>query len=135
ISLGITIKEDNTASVSGGLLVQLLPDALEEDIVYLESKTAVLKNFSQLLKQYERLEDLLDYLFDHKVTILETLPVTYACHCSKEHFSRGIATLGAEEIDKIIHEDHQAEIICHYCKTPYLYNIDDLESIKKGLKK
>ncbi|MGD9886871.1 MAG: Hsp33 family molecular chaperone HslO [Bacilli bacterium] len=135
VSLGITIKEDNLASVSGGLLIQLMPDAKEEDIIFLESKTKILSNFSSLLNENESLENILTTLFGNQFTVLDNIKTKYACHCSKEHFSHGIATLGKTEIDNIIKEDKQAEIICHYCKTRYLFNEEELENIKKGLAK
>ncbi|MGD9605404.1 MAG: Hsp33 family molecular chaperone HslO [Bacilli bacterium] len=135
ISLGVTIQEDNTALVNGGFLIQLLPDATEEDIAYLENIPDLYTNFSDLLIKHEKLEDILGKLFDNHFTVLESIDVKYACHCSKDQFARGIATLGKAEIDKIIEEDHQAEIICHYCKTRYVYNEEELQAIKKGITK
>ncbi len=135
ISLGTSIKEDNTAEASGGLLVQLLPNALDEDIDYLESKIPSFYNLSKLLKEKDNCEDILKELFDYDVTILESINVSYSCPCSKENFSRGIATLGKEEIDKIILEDKQAEIICYYCKTRYVFDEKELLEIKEGATK
>jgi len=133
-SLGVIMKEDNTADVCGGLVVQLMPDAKEEDIVFLESKTSLLSKFSQLLTEYN-IEEILKLLFEDDYTILENMPVEFYCDCNRSKFQRGIASLGKEEIQDIIDTVGHAEVVCHYCKEQYVYNEQDLKDIKKGLKK
>jgi len=134
-AMGILMKEDNAAEVCGGIIIQLLPNALEEDIVFLESKAKILESMSKLLKENATLEDILKLIFGSDFVILESLPLKFHCSCSKEHFESGLATLGAKELDAMITEDGQAEIICHYCHKQYLFSKEELETIRKGLKK
>lgn len=135
VALGTIMNEDNTCKVSGGMIIQLMPDALESDIVYLENKYTVLNNFSNLLNTYDNLEDILKLVFEDSFQIIDTLDVRFHCGCSKEQFLSGIATLGGEEINDIIEKDGQAEVVCHYCNTKYLYTKDELTNLVKGLKK
>ena len=134
-AMGILMKEDNTAEVCGGIVIQLLPNALEEDIVFLESKAKLLESMSKLLFENKTLEDILKLVFGSDFVIMESLPLKFHCSCSKEHFGSGIASLGPKEIDAMITEDGQAEIICHYCHKRYLFSKEELETIRKGLKK
>ena len=133
-SLGIIMNEDNTCEVCGGILIQLLPNATEEDITFIESKSTILESMSQLLKQHENLEEILQLLFKDDYRILETKSLRFYCECSKEKFARGIASLGIDEIQSIINEDEKAEVICHYCKEQYIYTKEDLEELIGGIK-
>ncbi|MCK9536180.1 MAG: Hsp33 family molecular chaperone HslO [Bacilli bacterium] len=133
-SLGIKIKENNTSEVSGGIIIQLMPKATEDDILLIERKEKQLSSLSELLLKHHNLEDIMTELFPNNHRILSTMPISFKCHCSKNSFARGIATLGITEINNIIEEDGKAEVVCHYCHAIYNFNIQDLEIIKKGLK-
>jgi molecular chaperone Hsp33 len=93
-----------------------------------------LKEMSRLLLRHERLEDLMETLFKGNFQILETIPAVFKCPCNKESFARGIATLGAEEIEDIIETDGKAEVVCHYCRSAYNFDKDELKNIKEGLR-
>jgi molecular chaperone Hsp33 len=133
-SLGSVIKEDNTCSLCGGIIIQLMPDAREEDIEFLEFKTPILSSFSGLLAENEDLENILKLIFGDDYEILDKMNVRYHCACSKDKFARGIASIGKAEIRNIIETDGQAEVICHYCKNQYIYSKEELEQIEKESK-
>lgn len=135
ISLGVKISEDNMPEICGGIIIQLMPQASEEDILYIENKEKRLLSMSQLLLNNKKLENIMDKLFPENYQIISSMPVTFKCPCNKESFARGIATLGEKEINSIIAEDGMAEIICHYCHKIYHFSKKDLNSIKEDLKK
>jgi molecular chaperone Hsp33 len=134
-SLGTVINEDNTAELCGGIIIQLMPDAREEDIEFLEFKTPILSKFSELLSEYKDLKMILKLIFGDDCKTLEKMDVSYHCNCSKDKFARGIASLGSAEIQDIIKTDEKAEVICHYCRKQYIYSKDDLEKIEKESKR
>ncbi len=134
ISLGSYFETNGFAEVLGGILIQLLPNATEEDIVYLESKIILLSSFSKLLKEYPNQEDILKLIFKEDYQIIETRAVQFKCDCSKEKFAGGIASLGKNEINEMIETDHKAEVICHYCKEVYHYNEEELKKISQYAK-
>ena len=132
ISLGVKINESNIPDICGGILIQMMPDAKEEDIVYIENKTNLLESMSHLLLQFNSLEEVLNYLFPNNHQILSKMPIYFKCPCNKESFARGITTLGRSTINDIINEDGKAEIVCHYCRKVYNFSKQDLQAIKKG---
>lgn len=134
ISLGSLFDVDNSCKVCGGIIIQLLPNALESDIAFIESKMDILGKMSELLLKYENLNDIIKLIFDNDYKEVDSVNVKFKCNCSKEHFARGLATLGKAEIEDIINTDHQAEIVCHYCANRYTYNEDELKGIMKGAK-
>ncbi len=130
-SLGAKVDTDNKVLVCGGLIIQLLPNAIEDDIVYIESKLDLLKNMSKLLLDYKDLEDILKLVFDKDYIVLQKQDVCFKCNCSKEHFLEGLATLPKKDIEEMIEKDGGAEVVCHYCANRYNYTKEELEGLLK----
>ncbi len=133
-SLGAKVDTDNKVLVCGGLIIQLLPNAIEDDIVYIESKLDLLKNMSKLLLDYNDLEDILKLVFDKDYIVLQKQDVCFKCNCSKEHFLEGLATLPKKDIEEMIEKDGGAEVVCHYCANRYNYTKEELEGLLKRRK-
>lgn len=134
VSLGSLFDVNNQAKIFGGIIIQLLPDALEKDIVYLESKINILSKFSKLLLENENLEDILKLLFNEDYEIIETKDIMFKCDCSKEKFAGGLISLGKEQIQDIIGKEKHAEVVCHYCKNVYDFNENELNNLLKYAK-
>lgn len=134
VALGILIGEDNKCNVSGGIIIQLLPNATEKEISYIESKVNMLNNFSNLLKE-KTLEEILTLIFDKDYKILNQNNVCFKCHCSKSSFSRSLLTLGSKELETIKNEDHHIEARCLYCNSVYTFNEKEIEMLIEEAKK
>ena len=125
VSLGILVGEDNKCIISGGIIIQLLPNATENEINYIEKESHILNNFSKLL-QSTSLEDILTLLFKENYKILEESEVSFKCSCSKESFSRSLLTLGSKTLKEILDEDHHIETKCYYCNNKYDFNEEEI---------
>lgn len=134
LSLGTKIQEDNRACCNGGILIQLMPGATDDEITYLEERTDIIAKFSSLLEEYDNLEDILELIFGDDYVIVDRMEVKFECDCTKEKYALGIASLGKTEIKDIIETDGNAEVVCHYCNKNYQYSKDDLEDIIGGIK-
>ena len=64
VSVGVLVDTDNSILSAGGMIIQMLPDAEEEDIVKVEQIVANLRHMSTMIQEYESLEDILRDLFD-----------------------------------------------------------------------
>ena len=128
VSLGVLVNEDNNCDICGGIIIQVLPNATEKEIAYVESKANLLSNFSNLLKE-KSFEDILKMLFEDNFEILETKNVCFKCNCSKETFSRSLLTLGSKTLSEIKDEDHKIEAVCHYCNNKYQFDENELQSL------
>lgn len=130
VGLSVLVNPDETVKVAGGFMIQVLPDAEEETIAKIEEAIADLPQLSKLMDQGEAPEQILDRLVtDQSARILETMPVTFRCNCSKERFKDAIVSLGEKEIQAMIDEDHGAEAECHFCRTTYHYSEDELRDL------
>lgn len=132
VALGMLIDVDNTCKLSGGMIIQLLPNASDKTINYLISTMEKYKSFNDLLFQYT-LEAILELLFPNDYSILEKMNVCFKCSCSKENFAKALITLGKKELQDIVKEDHKIEAVCHYCEEKYVFSEDDINNLIKEL--
>ena len=130
VSLGVLVNEENSCDISGGIIIQVLPNATEKEISYVEEKAKLLSNFSNLLKE-KTFEEILKMLFEDNFEILEENNVCFKCTCSKESFSRSLLTLGSKTLTEIKEEDKKIEAVCHYCNNKYTFSEDELDMLIK----
>ena len=128
ISVGVLVNTENEAVVSGGFIIQLLPNTSEEVISALEKKLSILPSMTELLSSGYTLEDICKNLADD-FKLLAKQDVEFRCNCSKEKFERGLISLGKHEIEDILSTDGQADTVCHFCNEHYFFSKEDLEDI------
>ncbi|API87910.1 Hsp33 family molecular chaperone [Marinilactibacillus sp. 15R] len=132
VGVSVLVNPDETVKAAGGFMIQVLPNAKEETINKIETVIAELPLVSRLMENGEKPDQILERLVGKdNYQLLETTPVMFKCDCSKERFADAIISLGAEEIQNMIDEDHGAEAVCHFCRTKYQYTENDLEALKE----
>lgn len=132
IGVSVLVNPDETVKAAGGFMIQVLPNAKEETIKKLETVIAELPLVSRLMENGETPDEILERLVGkNNYQLLETTPVQFKCDCSKERFGDAIISLGVDEIQNMIDEDHGAEAVCHFCRTKYQYTENDLEKLKE----
>ena len=133
VYLGMLIDVDNTCKLSGGLVIQLLPNASEKTICYLEDIIKKYPSFNDLLEN-NNLEQILTLLFQDDYEVVEARKVSFKCSCSKDNFAKALLTLGKQDLQDIINEDHHIETVCHYCGEKYNFNEEEMNEIIKLIK-
>ena len=131
VGVGVLVNPDNSIKAAGGFIIQLMPGADEETVSEIEKRLKEIPQVSKLIEQGLTPEELLEkVLGKENVTFLETVPVAFACKCSKERFGQAIISLGAHEIEDMITQDGQAEAQCHFCNQKYVFTKAELEELK-----
>ncbi len=129
IGLGVLIDKDHTIKSAGGFMLQLMPGLSEEEIVLIENSIGRIKNISSYFENGNDPESVIKELLpDFELEITERIPVQYKCDCSIERMEQVLISLGDEELEKIIREDEQAEIVCHFCNKHYTFGKDELKN-------
>lgn len=130
IALGVLVNKNGVKS-SGGYMIQLMPDATEEDIVKIEKALETAPTISEMISQNKSLEDIAKIVTgDENILILaQELNMIYECDCNKEKFEKGLISIGKEELSKIINEDGKADTICHFCNKEYHFSKEELEDL------
>lgn len=128
VALGVLVNPDNTVKAAGGFIIQVMPGATDETITALEEKLANITPISKLIDQGLTPEEILaEVLGEGNVEIIDKLPISFDCDCSKERFGNAIKGLGKDEIQAMIDEDGEAEAQCHFCLEKYHYSKEELE--------
>ena len=128
--LSVLVNPDESVRVAGGFMIQVLPGASDETIDALEKTIQQIPQVSDTLDKNNDLESILVQLVgEENYQILEEMPVSFKCDCSKERFSKAIISLGQNEIEQMIDEDDGAEAVCHFCQSKYQFDAVELETL------
>lgn len=132
VALGVLVNK-NGVKTAGGYIIQAMPDATEEIITKLEENLNKTEQITNMLENKLTLEEIAKKISgDEKLQeIGEEIIPEYKCECSIEKIKKGIASLGKEEIKKIIEEDQKAEIVCKFCQNKYIIKKEELEEMIK----
>lgn len=135
VGLGVLVNPDNTILAAGGFIIQLMPGIEDETISIIESKLSQMEPVSKLIAKGLSPEELLqEVLGAENVQLLDKMPVSFDCNCSKERFGTAILGLGEAEIQEIIDDEGHAEAQCHFCMEKYQFSQEDLESFIDEIK-
>jgi molecular chaperone Hsp33 len=135
VGVGVLVNPDNSILAAGGFIIQLMPGTDESTITKIEQSIQSIPPVSKLIEKGLTPEELLfEILGKENVKILEKMPVSFRCTCSKERFGNAIISLGTEEIEQMIEEDGKAEAHCHFCNEKYLFSVEELEELKNQAK-
>lgn len=132
VALGVLMEKDNTVKQAGGFILQLMPFAGEEVIERLEKNIGALPSVTTMLEEGNTPEDIIRrVLAGMDVEIMDKVPTSFECNCSKERVERAIVSIGREEIQTMIDDGKPIEVNCHFCNSHYIFTLDDLEEILK----
>lgn len=129
---GLGERVEGERLVTGGYLVQSLPNASDEALRLLERRVVHLAPMQELLSGQTPLEDLLDNLFMEDYEILEERTMCFACPCERTKYARTLLTLGKEELTKIKDEDGEMTLVCHFCSADYHFNKEEISALILG---
>lgn len=128
VSVGVLVDTDNLCKAAGGLIIQLLPEATENEIQQVEQLLKTLRPISELLAEEQTIETIVENLFAD-VKILGEKEVRWHCDCSKQRFTDALKTVATEDLQQMIDEDQGCEVKCEFCNTKYQFSASELEEI------
>ncbi len=127
VSLGVLVGD--TVEAAGGLIIQMMPGASEVAIKSIEYSAGMFMDISATIKEYH-LDGALQQLLMHlEPEVLGEIKPRYTCDCSRERIMRMLVTLGAEELQSMIEEQHGAEVDCHFCNKRYRFTEQELQEL------
>lgn len=130
VALGVLVNADESIASSGGYMLQLMPGATDEVISRLEQRVQEVASISRMLMEGETPESILEKLLgDMNIKVIDSIPCAYVCNCSRERMERNLVSLGAQELQSLIEEQHQAELQCHFCNEKYQFSEGQLRTL------
>jgi len=134
VGVSVLVDTDDSVKTAGGFMIQIMPGASDEIIDQIEERLKETTRISTLLDEGQTPEKILQNLLaTSDVEFLEKMPVQFKCDCSKEKFASAILTLGADQIQELIDQDHGAEAVCTFCNNKYEYSEEELYELKQEI--
>ena len=132
VGLSVFVNSDNSIETAGGFMIQVMPGAKEETISQIEKRLAEIPMVSEMMRDGKKPEDILNEILGaENVKILDKMPVSYHCDCSRERFLGVLTSLPTDQLREMADEDHGAEAVCHFCGKKYQFTEDELRKIIK----
>ena len=130
IGVSVFVTPNETVGAAGGFMIQTLPGATDKDISQIEANLKVVPNLSTLLNEGLSNQDIMDKIMNGiEMKYLQDMPVQFKCDCSKDRFSKSLATLSKDQLQSMIDEDHGAEAVCKFCGNKYEFSEAELQKI------
>ena len=132
VGLSVLVNSDNSIETAGGFMIQVMPGAKEETISQIEKRLAEIPMVSEMMRDGKKPEDILNEILGaENVKVLDKMPVSYHCDCSRERFLGVLTSLPTDQLQEMADEDHGAEAVCHFCGKKYQFTEDELRKIIK----
>ncbi|MGN1299540.1 MAG: Hsp33 family molecular chaperone HslO [Candidatus Scatovivens sp.] len=127
IALGVLVDKDGIRA-SGGYMINLMPDATEDDIYILEKAINNSDSISKMLEDNKSLEEIAKIVTgDENIEILEdNLKTKYSCDCNSDRIKNSIRMLPKEDIEEIFRDQEKINIKCEFCNKEYNFCKDDI---------
>lgn len=137
-ALGVLVdKQEGSALLAGGMLIQALPGADDTALARLEKNVSEMGSVTTMMAKGLSLEDMCSLVLDgFKVEKLDEFKVGYACNCSKERFARVLLTLPSEELETLpVNEEGLVETSCQYCNRKYTFSKEEIQVLVENSRK
>ncbi|MBR6019036.1 MAG: Hsp33 family molecular chaperone HslO [Lachnospiraceae bacterium] len=133
VGLGVLVDRDRSVLQSGGFIVQLMPDVPDEVITQLETNLKALPSVTEMLSAGLTPEGMLEkVLAGLQPEFTGECDATFSCNCSKERYTKGLASLGREDLLSLIHGDESVEVVCQFCGKKYEFTAEELKTIAEA---
>ncbi len=130
VALGVLMNKDNTVKQAGGFIIQLMPFAEDAVIDRLEKKVNEITSITSLLDQEMSPEMILEHILgDFGLELMDKLPASFECNCTKKRVEKAIISIGQKEITEMIEEEKPIEVNCHFCNTHYHFSVEELKDL------
>lgn len=133
-ALGVLVNPDLTIKAAGGLIIQLLPTALDDTIDLVEKSIEGLEPISSLINSGMTPEEICRHALKlFELDILDESESTYKCYCSKHRVETALISTGIEELEDMALQE-KTEVCCQFCDKKYVFTPSDIRNLIKKLK-
>ena len=113
---------------AGGVIMQLMPGCSQENMDRAEE---CMQNFVNIADVLEELgaDGIMQKFFDGEARHCYQYFPEYKCNCSRKKIEGVILPLGREELYKIIEDEGEVKVHCHYCNKTYAFTREDIDKL------
>lgn len=135
VALGVLVDRDYSIKVSGGFIIQMMPNADELLSDLITYRLEEIPSITQMLLEHGSIDKVLEYIFEGMdLKILEELKPEYTCNCSREKVESVLLSIGAKELQEIYADGKEEEIKCNFCNTAYNFTNEEIGKLLEAAK-
>jgi molecular chaperone Hsp33 len=130
-SLGVHNSSEGYVDGAGGVFLQAMPGAEEEDLEDLEILLSGIGSLSGKLAAGPGGKEIIQELFaEFDLQILEPQPLRFFCSCTKERFGNFISSLDRPELEDMAHNGpFPLMTTCKQCNAQYSFSQEELRGM------
>ena len=135
-AVGVLIGRELQCLGAGCVFIQMLPFYDDGVAERLEENAGKLSRLSSMFADGMTCEEIMDVaLAGVEYDIFDEIPVEYRCTCSRERTARAVRSLGREEVERILAEQHtegkpeEIELGCRFCGEKYVFDRSEAEAL------
>lgn len=132
VSVGCLVDTDNSVLAAGGLILQVLPKATDEDITFMEQAIGKLPPVSEMIHNGETPYDIFKRI-SPDIEVLGEKEVKWECGCSREKMYNALYTLTNKDRTEMIEESNGCEICCQFCNKKYHFSGEELQAMNDDI--
>jgi molecular chaperone Hsp33 len=115
-------------AAAGGVIIEALPDAGEDELTALEARLSGLPGVSRLLEE-GGVEGMLEATLEGLAPrVIEERTLYYGCRCNRDRLERHLAALSPEDRREALSEEGVVEAECLFCATRYRFTPEELDA-------
>ena len=135
VGLGVLMNKDNTVRQAGGFIIQLMPFVEDGVVDKLEQKLNSIDSVTSYLDRGFTPEQLLtEILGEFGLEIHDKMDAQFHCNCSRERVEKALISVGRKNLNEMVQDGKPIEVKCHFCNTPYTFDVEDLKNMIKRSK-
>ncbi|GAB6170404.1 Hsp33 family molecular chaperone HslO [Clostridium carnis] len=136
VALGVLVDKDLSIKVSGGFIIQMMPDADELLADLITYRLEEIPSITTMLQEHKTIEKVLEFIFEGMdLKILEEVTPEYTCNCSRERVEGALISIGEKELEEIYKEGKEEELKCHFCNTSYKFTNKEIGELLNRINK
>lgn len=131
-NMGTLFDERGEVRAAMGYMVQVVPPVSDKALDVLEDNLSKMTAISTMLARgFDPEETALKTLEGLGGEILDNWEAVYHCDCSRERTRDILRSLGKKEIARLIEEQAETEVCCHFCSKKYKFSSEEMMELLK----
>jgi molecular chaperone Hsp33 len=127
VALGVLVDRDFSIKVSGGFIIQMMPDADELLSDLITYRLEEIPSITQMLQEHGSIDKVIEFIFEGMdLKILEESKPEYTCNCSREKVESVLLSIGEKDLREIYEDEKEEEIKCNFCNTAYNFSNEEI---------
>lgn len=130
VILDVHVDESGNIKHSGGIMVQALPEASDDDLAIIVENLQNLSRLSEFLDKDKTPEEIIAEVLPFEYELMDSTQVDFFCRCSKEKFINSLVTFPHTMIVEM-EANNENELVCQYCNSKYFLEKEDFNKLKE----